>query len=315
MFKSWVMIVLYAAVVYGHANIKLNARRSMYSFGSKKGAQKVPEVVQKIPFVRSLKSVESLKAVKTVVVDAVIGNPYLDYSLKFKLPEKTTVGELKVFLNKKYPQHFPSFRGQSESEFVSGGSTTPTYPELYCDSVLLSDDSESLSTVWRSNEPMPLTLGVLFAAPVTVPTDRGDGTAPGALPVSDAIATHIALTVKQAYLSNKLAENSHAPPSGAGALDRPALYADMQRSLNSSFHTRHGAAIAAAVEREKDPEVLEGFDLAAVEREREYALATLPVLQRALAQFTSINSLEALQQQMYWSTMLWVSAIACCVLS
>lgn len=292
-----VFMLSVVAVARGHATIKLNARRSMFTFSNKKGNEKVPEVANMVPFSRSKKTVKSMNALKTIAVTATIDNLYLDYSMTLELPEKTTIGELKAHLHKKFPKHYPLFRGKD---------SRPVYPPLYCGSMLLDNDSELIGSVWTSNNAMPLSFGVLFAAPVNTFINEDSG---GDNSVSDTVSAYLALTVKQAYLSHKLTQQVGS--DCVGAVDSTEAYKQLHDSLNSSLYALHGSDIDAAMKRERDPEIAgvsEDYDATFVERERDHAVAMLPTLQKALTQFTSIGSLEALQQQLYWSAMLWLFA-------
>lgn len=296
-----IMIIWCALSVHGHPSIRINARRSMYTFGTKPEMSKA-SVVLTAPFARTMKPTgDSTAALKSIAVAVSVGSPYLDYSLILKLPGTATVGELKQRLNQQYPERYPSFQGD--------GSGRAAYPALYCDSVLLEEDSETLDAVWQSGEPMPLTLGLLFATP-SAAVDGVAAPEVGLRAISDDLAAHLALAVKKAYISNKLLQAAGSGSPSIGAPESSSAYGELLRTLNSSLYALHGGDIAAAVARERDPEALGGVDAATVERERDYALSTLPVLRSALSRFTTINSFEALQQQLYWSGMLWVGSCA-----
>ena len=228
-----------------------------------------------------------------ILISTTVGSTFLDKKKRLSVPRNSTVGDLKLQLQQKFP-----------------GSPPTSLQRLFFGLRLLSDNElvANLSTL----NPVPLMLDMLTGTSVYNKT----------LSVSQALEAYASIVVQQAYVGDRLrllfsTSSQSAAQSGkvspqmladleteaTQAVQETAVYREMFAAINSSLHSTYADDISEALIEEADPETLSA-DTAAWRHERQ---AKSPITV-ALAQEFDLN-LRGIKNFAYYSVLLCIFAM------
>jgi len=219
----------------------------------------------------------------SVIVTTSFGSSFLDKKKKFILPSNSTVSDLKNQIAAKFP-----------------GSPPKHIQRLFFSSRLLNNDSEIISNV-----------SIMQPVPIILDSISGTGVYNRSLSVSQGIEAYVSTLVQQSYLGNKLNSlfqqsvdpvnlNSNSTSQSMESI----IYRNMFVTLNESFYATYSDEIEAALQAERNPEVLAADTIAWRHADRK----KISPLAAALAKEFDLN-LRGLVSFVYYSVVLLVRTI------
>eukprot|EP01041_Mallomonas_annulata_P000486 gene486-912_t len=172
----------------------------------------------------------------TVIVSTTIGSSFLDKKKKLVIPKNSTIEDLKVQINKKFP------------------GTPPISMQRLIFGLRKVEDNELVGNL-TTISPIPLLLDVISGTSAYNKT----------MTISQALEAYSSLTIHQAYLGDQLArlfnknynQNSNQDNinSSSSVIIETVAYRDMLESINTTLYSTYIEDIQDALEEEKEPEV------------------------------------------------------------